>query len=240
MDAATNVATYEFTNTLAPDSGSSAPSLTPVDPLAQNAYLVESDVFGKSDTVYRFSGTSSDNAGLSLNTTNLVMANSYSVEMVFSLDLASGWRRVIDVQDRQVDSGFYVDLDNHLTIFPTSGSGPNSFAPGYHHVIMTVASDGTVKGYIDGLSDLTVNTTLMNLSNSASNTMNFFLDNVAGRAQGEYSSGKIAQLRLYDGVLTDEEALTLSQTPLVPEPTVPMLFISAGLTLATRRRRATR
>ena len=88
------------------------------------------------------------------------------------------------------------------------------FTAGYHDVVLTVASDNTVKGYIDGLTDFTTNTTVMDTSNSATETMNFLLDNVAAGGQGEFSDGNIAQLQLYDGVLTDAEALQISQNPL--------------------------
>lgn len=102
--------------------------------------------------------------------------------------------------------------------------------------MLTVASDGTVKGYIDGLTDFTTNTTVMNTSNSTTDTMSFFLDNVAAGGQGEFSDGNIAQLQLLDGVLTDAEALQISQNPLVPEPTGLALLGFATLALAVPRR----
>lgn len=235
--AATLNATYEFTNVLGADQ-SGVPALMAVNPLGLNGFLMDT-VFGQQDTVYRFDGNASpatEQAGFSLNTTGLLTPNNYSVEMVFSFDGTTGYRRVIDVQDRQSDNGFYVDPSSHLNVFPASGGGPNSFTPGYHHVILTVASSGAVKGYIDGLTDFSTTTTVMNLSNSASNTMNFFLDNVAVGGQGEFSDGKIAQLRLYDGVLTDSEALTLSQNPIVPEPASGAL-LGLGAALLLRRSR---
>ena len=236
-DAATLKATYEFSNSLAADESGVA-ALSPVDPLALNGFLTEM-VFDRMDTVYRFAGNNSpasQQAGLSLNTTGLVTPNSYSLEMVFSFDLTVGYRRILDVQDRLSDNGFYVDPTNHLQVFPGVGNGPNAFTAGYHHIIMTVAANGTVKGYIDGQTDFTGSTTQMNLDNSATRTLNFFLDNNTGAAQTEYSSGKIAQARLYEGVLTDAEALTLSQTPILPEPGTAALLACGALGMLWRRR----
>jgi hypothetical protein len=235
--AATLVATYEFTNTLAADQGGVA-SLVAVDPLAQ-AHFEMDTVFGQSDSVYRFSGNANptnQQGGLTLATSGLLNPINYSVEMVFSFDSVNGYRRILDVRDRQSDSGFYVDPASHLNLFPVTGSGPNQFSAGYHHVILTVAPDGTVKAYIDGLNDFTTNSVEANISNSATSTLAFFLDNVAAGGQGEYSSGRIAQVRLYDGVLTDSEALTLSQNPLVPEPAAAIL-LGVGALACLRRRR---
>ncbi len=239
-DAATVSATFEFTNNFnAAEPGVAA--MTPTDPLGQSGFLVDT-VFGQSDTVYRFMGnaTPAAQAGLSLNTTGLVSPTSYSAEMVFSFDGTSGWRRILDVRDRQSDNGLYVDPSNHLQVFGAPGSGPNSFTSGYHHVILTVAPDGTVKGYIDGLADFTTTTTEMNITNSVTNTLNLFLDNVAGGGQGEFSSGKIAQFRLYNGVLTDAEALQLSQTPIVPEPSTALLGAAGLAGVLLRRHRKAR
>jgi len=235
--SATLEATYEFNNNLNADQGG-VPALTPTDPLSSNEFLTDT-VFGQSRTIYRWIGNAnppSQQAGFSLNTTGLITPNNYSVVMVFNFDGTSGWRRIIDVADRQSDNGFYVDPSNHLDVYPVSGSGPNTFTSGYHDVVMTVASDGTVKGYIDGLTDFTTNTTVMNTTNSATDTMSFFLDNVAGGGQGEFSDGNIAQLQLYNGVLTDNEALQISQNPLVPEPTgLALLSLVAAALVAQRR-----
>jgi len=229
-------ATYQFNNNLNADQAG-VPALTPTDPLGSNGFMTDT-VFGQTRTVYRWVGNAnppSQQAGLSLNTTGLITPNNYSVVMVFSFDGTSGWRRIIDVADRQSDSGFYVDPSNHLDIYPVSGSGPNSFTTGYHDIVLTVASDNTVKGYIDGLTDFTTNTALMDTTNSATDTMSFFLDNVVAGGQGEFSDGNIAQMQLFDGVLTDAEALQISQNPLVPEPAGITLLSLAAVALVSRR-----
>jgi hypothetical protein len=48
--------------------------------------------------------------------------------------------------------------------------------------------------------------------------LGLFLDNVVLSGQGEYSSGKVALIRLWEGVLSPQEAQTLAASPFVPDP----------------------
>lgn len=120
--AQTPVATYLFSNTLAAQQVG-RPGLTATNPLSQNGFET-ANVFGQNRTVYHTSGTTttSEQAGLTLNTTGLLPSNTYSVEMVFSFsDRDSAWRRIIDVENRQSDNGFYVNPGNQLALFPVTG-----------------------------------------------------------------------------------------------------------------------
>jgi len=141
------------------------------------------------------------------------------------------WRRIIDVQNRQSENGFYVDPSNHLDVFPVAGSTTTFTTSVYHHVVLT-DSGGTVKAYLDGGLELTNVTTVMDINNPQ-NLMNFFLDNVVGSGQGEYSSGKVALIKLYTGALTDTEVATLARDPFAtagatPEPAT-IVLIGLGL-----------
>lgn len=217
------VATYEFNNTLAADQAGVA-SLSAVDPLATSGF-VNDTVFGHSRAVYAFNGLNSpvtDQGGLSLNTTGLVSTNSYSVQIVFELfDRAGAWRRILDVQNRQSDNGFYVDPSNNLDIFPVAGSSHNFSSSIYHDVVLTVASNNTVNGYLDGTLQFTTSTPVMDINNP-SNLMNFFLDNVIGGGQGEWSRGRVALINLYNAPLTVAQADSISGSDpfatVVPEP----------------------
>ena len=139
------------------------------------------------------------------------------------------WRRILDVENRQSDNGFYVDPSNNLDIFPFSGSTAAWINNVYHHVVLT--NDGTtVKAYLDGVSQFSAATNIMNLNN-ANNPgllLGFFLDNVVAGGQGEFSSGKIGLARLWDGVLSDSEAQQLANYPFVPEPSS-MILAATGL-----------
>jgi len=229
------VGQYPFNNSFA-STISGPPDLIPTNPLGTSYYTNEV-VRGTLETVYRFQGNrdNTQQAGLTLNVGGLVPTNSYSVEMVVSLDAASGWRRMIDVMNRVSDSGFYVNPSSHLAVYPVQGGGAATFTPNeYHHVVMTVAPSGKVMGYINGQPDFTFNTPLMNID-PVNPLMHFFLDNTSAGGQREYSSGKIAVLRLYDIPLSGEQVLALAGAA----GTLPVPSPIPGVSLTTQPAGAT-
>jgi len=52
------------------------------------------------------------------------------------------------------------------------------------------------------------------------------------------SNGRVSLIRLWDGVLTPQEAQTLANNPFVPEPSSAATVGVAGYVLAARRRRS--
>lgn len=240
--AAVIKATYNFDNSFAA-AEAGAPAAVEVDPLGASTFSADT-VFGVPRTVFNFAGDSSnaDQSGFTVNTAGLVNPESYSVDMVFKFNERDGaWRRILDVQNRQSDNGFYVDPSNNLDVFPVAGSSAAWTTGVYHHVVMT--TDGTtVSGYIDGVSQFSAATALMNLdvdpASNPSQLLGFFLDNVAAGGQGEWSSGSIALARIWDGVLTPQEAAIIATNPFVPEPGSAALFALPGFALLHRRRRA--
>ena len=124
------------------------------------------------------------------------------------------------MQNRQADNGFYVDPSNNLDIYPVNGSTA-AFATGaYHHVAMTV--DGTadmpiLRAYLDGLLQFSSLTSEMDLDADATDNpgqlLGIFLDNVSGGGIGEWSAGRVAVIRVWDGVLTDAQTAALSASP---------------------------
>jgi hypothetical protein len=198
--------------------------------------------------VYDFNGNGSpvtQQAGLTFNDSGLTIpTNNYSVEMVFEFTDTTRnntWRRILDVQNRQSDTGLYVDPSNNLDVFPISGSSGLFTTNVFHNVVLT-DSGGTVNAYLDGALQFTTTTTVMDINNPG-NLVNFFLDNTAGGGQGEFSSGKIALVKLFSGALTATEVANETSNPFstaVPEPST-VVGAATGLLLvlvyARRRHR---
>jgi hypothetical protein len=150
--AATAVATYQFNTTFAADQPG-APALVPTDPLAASAFVAD-NVFGVNQQVWSYDGNAApvaQQAGLTLDTNGLVAPTNYSVDMVFLFtERQNAWRRIIDVENRKSDNGFYVDPANNLDIFPVSGSTAAWTNNVYHHVVLT-NNGSTVNTYLDGV-----------------------------------------------------------------------------------------
>lgn len=238
VGAPSPVAVYGFNNSFA-SSVAGAPSLTVTDPHGTSGFASDV-VFGSTQTVYNFVGTpdNAGQAGLSLSTASLLPSNSvYTVEVLFKFTQRdNAWRRIVDVQNRQSDNGFYVDPSNNLDVFPVAGGA--SFSNGVYHDVFLSDNNGVVKFYLDGSVQATINTALMNIDSN--NLMNFFLDNVVAGGQNEYSSGSVARISLYDVALGDQDIPPPVPTP-VPEPeTYALMLAGLGGLAAVGRRRQTK
>ncbi|OQW75250.1 MAG: hypothetical protein BVN35_09115 [Proteobacteria bacterium ST_bin11] len=214
-NAAVLVATYTFNDTLAGD-GVSAPTLVSIDPLGLNGFET-AIVNGQSQRVFRWNGDGSDstlNAGLQLDATGLVAYNNYSVELTFefleSAAFGGGWRRIMDTQNRQSDNGFYVAPENTLNVYPEITGSSIFTTPGFHNVVLTnfvVNGVQEVKAYLNGNLEMVSNTDQLNLdnANNPGHLLQFFVDNLVGPAQNEFADGRIASLRIYDGVIVPSQ-----------------------------------
>jgi len=150
----------------------------------------------------------------------LVAANDYSVRMVFELtDRDGAWRRILDVQNRQSDNGFYVAPGNQLNVYPITGGGTAFTTAKYEDVVLTDGG-GIVNAYLNGNLAFSATTGVMDINN-AGNLMNFFLDNTVGSGIGEFSNGNIAYVGLYSGVLDGSTVQKLDASPLPTGGSVP-------------------
>lgn len=235
------VAAYTFNNTLSAVEGGVAP-LVAVDPEGTSGFQTAT-VFGNSQETYHFDGIASppaDQGGLTLDVSGLVSANTYSVEMVVELTGNSGWRRLLDSLDRTSDDGLYIDPNNNLDAFPSGGSGSPFSANTFFDIFVTVDSGNTVAGYFSGQPEFTESSTSLNI---LTNTLGFFLDNEAGGGQGEWSSGNVALVKVFNTALTPAEVLRETADPFqgttTPEPGTWLLMAGAlcGVYFATARRR---
>lgn len=236
--AGSPVAVYDFSNSFG-SSVSGAPALTVTDPLGLSGFGTDT-VFGSSDGVYNFVGTpaNTSQSGLSLSTVGLLTSNSvYTIELIFKFtEREGGWRRIVDVQNRQSDNGFYVDPSNNLDIFPIAGG--SAFSNNVYHDVFLVNDNGNVSFYLDGSAQATVFAPFMAVDSN--NLINFFLDNVVAGGQNEYSSGSVAKIAIYDEALG---ATSIPPPPVagIPEPgTYALMFAGLGVIAAVARRRKQR
>ncbi len=176
-------------------------------------------------------------------------ADNYSIEMEFSFDAVTSWRRIIDFKNRTTDVGLY-NYWGAIQFFPdTTGSG--LFTPG-GIVNIIITRDGATDAfniYANGtnvLSRTDVNDDAV--FSMPGQQANFFVDDLVVR--NEASSGFADYIRFYDGALTAVEASCLQTNDpaacgVAPPPTgsvpVPGSLALAGLALlglgATQRRR---
>ncbi len=237
--AAVSVDTYTFNNNLnALEAG--APALTAVDPNSVGTFGTAT-VFGNSHTVYNFNApinsAAANQNGLSfLNTTagHTVTSNNYSLEMVLSLQQVSTYARILDSVNRTSDTGLYA-VNSGLFVYNSGPGTPSSSFPAntFHHLVATVASDNTVKLYLDGAAAVSATNTELDINGA--NLLNFFLDNNVGGFQNDYSPGSVALIRLFDSVLSDSDVTALNADPFanlpsgVPEPASIAIWSVVGL-----------
>ncbi|XOV89934.1 MAG: LamG-like jellyroll fold domain-containing protein [Pseudomonadota bacterium] len=227
------VATYLFNGNLnAEEAGVAA--LTAIDPLGANHFRTET-VFGTPKTVYRFDGntTPSQQAGLVLDTTGLLDGDdNYSVDITFRFDVnSSSWENIFGVSNRTSDNAFYVSPTGPLQVYPSS-LGPDAVTQNEWHRVTLTNSGSQVKGYLDGVFQFDLPSTVMNFStysvNNPNRLIHFFADNLVGGGQGEFADGSVSLIRLYDITLDANEVADLPAS--VPGPANPLLFL-VGLTV---------
>ncbi len=202
--AATVKADYRFEDTLA-SSVSGAPDITDIG----SGNTIEGGLIGCTPSAAR--GFPQGN-GLRLDTSSLVAPNDYSIAVLFQLADVSGFRRLIDFHDGTSDDGLYVH-DGRLD-FRAGGdheaATPAIAANEYAEVVL--ANSPTADDvYVNGQRQLTT----PNAGILTAGSVRLFKDNTSGGNTGEESGGQVARVRLYDGTLSETNALQLnSQSPL--------------------------
>jgi Concanavalin A-like lectin/glucanases superfamily len=170
-------------------------------------------------TVLRFAG----GRGLALApTTHVIRSSDYTIEVLFRFDLLAGYRKVIDFKNGSADDGLYV-LDGCLTFFPKEQDALTKIGSNaYVQVVLTRDPADRVVGYVNGVRQFAFDDRGGIAKVSGSNTLRFFVDDVT--TTGEWSSGAVSQIRVFDRSLTANEVALLACTELaIGDPTFPCL-----------------
>jgi hypothetical protein len=166
-----------------------------------------------------------------------INASEYTLDMTFSLNNISGWRKIVDFNNRTDDAGLYLYWDQ-VSFATTSetlinGSGTAGAESGTR-LTLTRDNTGLVSAYLNGAFQLSFN----DITNAA----------VFGSTGGQTSAWLLADDVLFDsreqasGIITSvkvfDHALSAREIAAVPEPET-MALVAAGLltafTLGRRR-----
>ena len=199
---ATLTADFGFEGSLASSVGG-VPDLTEVGYVA--AGYADEAVLGQTRPVLTFNSFS----GLSLAPTGRVIeSDEYTIELLFRFDRIDGWRKIVDFNQGSEDCGLYF-LNGRLDFFPIAlAVGAPIDADSYVHVVLTRDASGTVAGYVNGSRQFSLHDADELAVVDANDTLLFFRDDSTTRT--EYSSGAVAQIKLYDGPLSADEVTGLA------------------------------
>ncbi len=146
--------------------------------------------------------------GLSLSTAGLITnPGVYSVAMLFRVEDANKYVRLIESKT-STENGPHIQ-GNRMVYYPTELTGGGTVDPHtYMQFVFTRDANGTVNGYLNGARVYSFQDSAGNSAIDAANTLKFFDDNSSDEAPGA-----VARIRVYNGVLTAEEAAALDDTP---------------------------
>src|SRR5204863_3560518 len=96
-------------------------------------------------------------AGQGPHVSGAVNASTYSIEMLFSLNSTTGYRKIIDYVNRASDNGLY-NLDGAAKLYPIVTASSTVFAPGVmcHLVATRDGATNLFTVYVDGKAALSV------------------------------------------------------------------------------------
>lgn len=215
--ATTAPATFTFNfddygNNTFPNQTNSTASLTPApacpgDPCNATSSFGVDPNYG---SYWQWTSTDARGGGFTVDTTGLI-GNTYSIAMTFSLNQVTGWRKIIDYQNRVSDTGFYV-LSGALQFYPEPTAN-FTFTP--NELINLVAvrdattdpSNPTFKVYLAGPNGTYtekysfVDSTGMAIpyNTNGHTILGFFFDDLATSSEAT-NAGKIYDLRMWQNI----------------------------------------
>lgn len=193
---------YTFDNNLN-EHGGVLPALTILG--TSGSFVLESlpELGGLQKTVYQFD----KNCGLSFDNhkANGLLSSSYSVEIYFRFSTLDSWKRVIDFKNRRMDNGAYI-FNGKLNFYKIAVSelAPIRVNEYTHYILTRNAKDKVIKIYADGQLFIEfIDEDDLGVLNQF-NQMNFFHDDL--QVQNEASAGAVAYIKLFDYVISPDEA----------------------------------
>jgi hypothetical protein len=195
---------------------------------------------GQGGTVGAGSYTFGGQQGLLLADTTLNPAN-YTIELSFSFQSLSSWRKIIDFQNLGSDQGLY-SYNSNLQFYSVATSTSTDFTVNtpVHVVLTRDSSTSLVTGYINGVSVLSFTDSGGSaIFNTTGQPLHLFMDDNA-TGNRESSAGSVDFIRFFDQPLSSAQVLELFQNgapAAVPEPST-LALLALGLSVFIFRRRA--
>ncbi|HLM59207.1 MAG TPA: LamG-like jellyroll fold domain-containing protein, partial [Pyrinomonadaceae bacterium] len=181
-------ANYQFQNTLASSTGTTAPPLSYIG-TGQN--FTTDTINGVSRTVLSFPAGS----GVELRpTTGVIANNEYEIYVHFKTSDAFSWNRLVDFKDGSED-GIYI-RDGYLKLYGTpigDISSPTRVFTSNNYATMrlTRTAAGVFRAEVNGVEQFSVNDPTGATIIGGADALRFFRDN-----GGEHYAGAVAQIRL--------------------------------------------
>jgi hypothetical protein len=178
-------------------------------------------------TGYTFAAGQGPNVSNALSNTG-----EYSIEMVFRIDDISGYRNLINFNNRTGDNALY-SLNGRLNFYQTSGgsSTTDDLVNGqtYRLVVTRNATTKLTTAYLNGVQKVQVtDNSNFYVASAAGGILHFLRDDVS-----EHPSGFLDQVRIYHSVLTASQVAALGGPPADPLA-LWQAQVNAGTPAATR------